>query len=97
MLRHAAEAPLRRGVNESAAERAWQEGCSRTNVTITAWIKPSTAEAAYNGLVFCRGSGTVAGFDYGATANAVTGSYNLGYHWNNEAGTYNWDSGITAS
>ena len=34
-----------------------------TNVTLTAWIKPSTTEAAANGLVFCRGSGTVAGLD----------------------------------
>ena len=67
-----------------------------TNVTITAWIKPSTTEAPQNGLVFCRGSGTVAGLDYGGTPNAATSSYNLGYHWNDEAGTYNWDSGITA-
>ncbi len=61
-----------------------------TNVlTITAWINPKTVQANNVGIVFCRAGTTVSGLDYNSTAG------HLGYTWNNESGTYSWDSGIT--
>ncbi|HEY5914252.1 MAG TPA: immunoglobulin domain-containing protein [Verrucomicrobiae bacterium] len=58
-------------------------------VTITAWINPTTAQTPSAGVVFCRGSGTVAGLNF--TPSGAT----LGYTWNNEGETWRWDSGIT--
>jgi hypothetical protein len=58
------------------------------NATIVAWIKPNGVQADYAGVVFCRGGSTVAGLDY----HASTGE--LGYHWNDAASTYGWDSGL---
>ena len=61
-----------------------------TNVlTITAWVNPKTVQANNVGIVFCRAGTTVSGLDY----NSSNG--HLGYTWNNESGTYGWDSGIT--
>ncbi len=61
-----------------------------------AWLNPSGVQNAAAGVVFSRGSDTVAGLDYNGTLNAVTGAYDLGYTWNNDASTYNWDSGLVA-
>lgn len=61
-----------------------------TNVlTISAWIYPNGIEPANTGIVFCRAGSTVAGLDF---INAATGT--LGYTWNNDSGTYNWNSGL---
>jgi hypothetical protein len=57
-------------------------------VTITAWIYPLGSQAAYTGLVFCRGGNTVAGMNYDATGA------NLGYTWNNDENTWGWSSGL---
>lgn len=62
-------------------------------VTITAWVNPSTVQAPSVGLVFCRGSGTVAGLNFSSGVDAL-GNRTLGYTWNNEWETYSWDSGI---
>lgn len=56
-------------------------------ITIVAWIKPNGAQEDYDGLVFCRGGNTVAGLDY------QTGGQ-IGYHWNDAAETYNFQSGM---
>jgi hypothetical protein len=56
-------------------------------VTITAWVNPNGVEANNNGLVYCRGGTTVAGFGY--NNNGV-----LTYNWNNEQPTYGWSSGL---
>ncbi len=61
-------------------------------VTLTAWIKPA-APAAFEGLIFCRGGGTVAGMNFTGAFDA-NGNPTLGYTWNNEAGTYTWNSQI---
>ncbi len=58
-----------------------------TNATLLAWINNAGAQSSYAGLVFTRGS-TALGLDFRGT----TGQ--LGYHWNNEAGTYNYASGL---
>jgi hypothetical protein len=64
-------------------------------VTITAWINPTGTQYPYNGIVFCRGGGTVAGLNYSPGVDA-SGNYTLGYTWNNDWETYNWDSTLVA-
>jgi autotransporter-associated beta strand protein len=61
-------------------------------VTLTAWINPG-GPAANAGVIFCRGSGTVAGLNFTGSFD-VNGNRTLGYTWNNEAGTYGWNSQI---
>ncbi|MDB6124296.1 MAG: Autotransporter-associated beta strand repeat protein [Pedosphaera sp.] len=61
-------------------------------VTLSAWINPG-APAANAGLIFCRGGGTIAGLNF--TANLDGNGYRtLGYTWNNEGGTFLWNSQI---
>ena len=67
-----------------------------TNVlTITAWIKPAGPQVHGVGIVFSRSGTTTAGLDYNATNS--DGNLKLGYTWNNEANTFNWDSGLVAT
>jgi hypothetical protein len=56
-------------------------------VTITAWVAPNGPQNPLNAIVFCRAGGTVAGLNYGPGGT-------LGYNWNNEYETYNWNSGL---
>ncbi len=56
--------------------------------TFLAWVRRNGTQISYAGLVFTRGS-TVMGLDLRGTSNQV------GYHWNDEAGTYNYVSGLT--
>lgn len=60
-------------------------------VTLTAWIYPTTiTQPGATGLIFCRdGLGTVSGFGYNPAGTQ------LGYTWNNDSGTYGWNSGLT--
>jgi hypothetical protein len=65
-----------------------------TNVlTISAWINPIGGQVHAVGIVFSRSGTTVAGLNYQAT-NLVDGNMKLGYTWNNDPNTYNWDSGL---
>lgn len=57
-------------------------------ITITAWIYPIGAQAAYTGLVFCRSGSTVAGM------NLNSAGTDLGYTWNNASGSWGWSSGV---
>jgi len=61
-------------------------------VTIALWINPSANPANSAGLVMCRGS-QVGGICFGN--NVTNGVYPLGINWNNEAASYNWNSGLT--
>lgn len=63
-------------------------------LTILTWLNPDGAQHAQAGLVFSRGANIV-GFNYSGSTNA-NGNFTLGYTWNNDAGTYTWNSGITA-
>ncbi len=62
-------------------------------VTLAAWIKPASTPLANAGLIFCRGGGTVAGMNFTPNLNGA-GDRTLGYTWNNEGGTFNWNSRI---
>lgn len=59
-----------------------------TNLTISAWVNPNST-VANSGILFCREGTTVAGLVIG------TNGASLGYNWNNNASTYNFNSGIT--
>jgi hypothetical protein len=62
-------------------------------LTITAWINPTNPPQQFDGIVFCRGSGTmVAGLDF--TQTNAAGQVCLGYHWNDSQDTYSWVSGL---
>ena len=62
-------------------------------VTITAWIYPFSTMADYAGVCFYRSGGTVAGINYGGSFGSNTGM--IGYTWNNDKNTWNWNSGLT--
>jgi autotransporter-associated beta strand protein len=61
-------------------------------VTLAAWVNPG-APPANSGIIFSRSGGTVAGLNYTANLDA-NGNRTLGYTWNNDPGTYGWDSAI---
>jgi hypothetical protein len=64
-------------------------------VTIMAWVKPSGPQVGFEGIVFCRGVDTIAGLNYSGNTDGA-GNFTLGYTWNNEPETYNWNSGLVA-
>ena len=63
-------------------------------VTLMAWINPTIHEGPNVAVVFCRGgnSGVVAGLNYSPNFNGS--DYSLGYTWNSDPNTFNWDSQI---
>jgi len=60
-------------------------------VTFTMWINPVGTEPDWAVLNSYRSSvsGTANGMNYTSSGNT------LGYHWNDDGNTYNWDSGLT--
>ena len=69
----------------------WQ--LNTNTVTFTAWINPLGVQTPFAGLVYVVGAADGLGFNFTASADA-NGNETLGYSWNYEAGTYNWNSGI---
>jgi len=70
-------------------------GANATNVTITAWINPVGPQVADEGIVFCRAGTTCAGLCYTGDTD-TNGNYTLGYNWNNDVVTYDWNSLLVA-
>lgn len=62
-------------------------------VTFTAWIYPTMTQQPSAGLLIYRNGGDAAGFGFGAT-NDANGDTELGYVWNNNASTYNFNTGL---
>ena len=58
-----------------------------TAATFVSWIRRNGTQSQYDGILFSRGT-NVTGINF-QTSNR------LGYHWNNNANTYNWGSGLT--
>ena len=59
------------------------------NVTLECWIKRNGNQPDYAGVFFHRGgAGTATGIDFRGTTDT------LGYHWNDQANTYGWASGL---
>jgi hypothetical protein len=65
-----------------------------SSVTFSMWINPVADQAAFTGLIFCRGGDTAAGFGY-ATSLDANDHHTLSYTWNDDVNTYNWQSGLT--
>ena len=55
------------------------------NVTIMAWIK-GTGDGEFAGIIFSRSGSTIAGLNYHSTG--------LRYHWNDDAGSWGFNSGL---
>lgn len=60
---------------------------STNTITLSAWIKPSGIQSDYSGLIFSASNG--------ATGLNLRANNQLGYHWNEEAGSYNYSGGPT--
>jgi fibronectin-binding autotransporter adhesin len=61
-------------------------------LTLVGWVYPLGAETNFSGLIFSRGT-NVLGLGYSSSTDG-NGNYTLGYTWNNDANTYNWNSGL---
>jgi hypothetical protein len=59
-----------------------------SNATLLCWIKRNGNQSQYDGILFSRFPSSATGLNFGA-------SNQLGYHWNDTATTYNWNSGLT--
>ena len=57
-----------------------------TAATFVSWIRRNGTQGQYDGILFSRGT-NVTGMNFYS-------SNQLGYHWNNNANTYNWSSGL---
>ena len=64
-------------------------------VTFTAWINPSGVQNPFAGLIYILGGRDGSGFNFcGGGDVDANGNSTLGYTWNSDNGTYNWNSGI---
>ena len=94
------------GAGNTAAQFATGQTGSRVSVlpwnintntvTFTAWINPSGVQQNGNALLFVRnGTGVAtAGLEYSGGMD-TNGNHTLGYNWDDEAPTYNWNSGLS--
>ena len=74
---------------------AFNLGTNGTNVTISAWINPAGPQGNGTGIFFCRAGTTVAGLCYTPFTDA-SGNATLGYNWNNDENTWDWNSELVA-
>jgi hypothetical protein len=61
-----------------------------SQATFSVWLRRNGSQNAYAGILFTRGgsSANVSGLDFNSTNNT------LGYHWNDTAGSYQFNSGL---
>lgn len=65
---------------------------SLTTATFIAWVNPSQTQGSYTGVIFNRyGNNGSAAY---ATGLDLYTSNSVGYHWNDNVATYNWNSGL---
>lgn len=62
-------------------------------VTLVGWVYPVGVQNSFAGIIFQRGGGVTCGLNYSGSLNGV-GERTLGYTWNNDGNTYNWNSGL---
>jgi hypothetical protein len=86
-----ANAPNFDALNSRIDTPAWN--LNTNAVTMTAWIHPVGQPAARSGIIFTRGGSTIAGIYFAGTANP-SGNFSVGYNWNDEGPTFNWNSGL---
>jgi hypothetical protein len=58
-----------------------------SEATLSCWIKANGIQAEYDGILFSRTPSTATGLNFKP-------SNQLGYHWNDTAATYGWNSGL---
>ena len=58
--------------------------------TFIAWLNPSQTQAGYTGIIFNRAG--YGGSTVGATGLDLYTNNSVGYHWNDNISTYNWNS-----
>jgi hypothetical protein len=67
---------------------------SLSTATFIAWVNPTQTQGDYTGIIFSRGSNS------GATAPATGMNFfrnnSVGYSWNDNPSSYNWDSRLQA-
>ena len=69
-------------------------GLQTNTVTFTAWINPTGQQTPFAGLIYVIGADGL-GFNFcPAGATNADGNQDLGYSWNYDPNTFNWDSGI---
>jgi hypothetical protein len=69
-------------------------GLNTNTVTFTAWINPNGQQTPYAGLIYVIGADGL-GFNFCSSgATDANGNQDLGYSWNYDPNTFNWDSGI---
>jgi hypothetical protein len=68
---------------------------SLASATFVAWVNPSQIQVNYTGLIFSRSPHS------GASASATGLNFytnnSIGYSWNDNPSSYNWDSGLQAT
>jgi hypothetical protein len=64
---------------------------SVTTCTILMWIYSAASQANYTGLFYNRNGSNVSGMDFFTTTNK------LGWTWNGDVTTYNYDTGLVVS
>jgi hypothetical protein len=78
--------------NSAISVTPW--GLNANTVTFTAWINPTGLQTGYAGLIYVIGADGL-GFNFCAPgATDASGNQDLGYSWNYDANTFNWDSKI---
>lgn len=65
---------------------------SMSSATIIAWVYSNQTQGTYTGVIFNRSG--FGGSNAGATGLDLYSNNSLGYHWNDSASTYNWNSGL---
>jgi hypothetical protein len=59
-----------------------------SEATFSVWLRRNGNQSGYAGILHSRGGGGTSGFNFSSTTN------NLGYHWNDTAGSYQFNSGL---
>ena len=68
---------------------------SLSAATFIVWINSSQTQADYTSILMSRdGMGSATNSATGMNF-APGGNNSIGYHWNNDEGTYNWDTGLS--
>ncbi|MGA2243864.1 MAG: LamG-like jellyroll fold domain-containing protein [Verrucomicrobiota bacterium] len=67
-------------------------GLNTNTVTFTAWINPTGVQTPFAGLIYVIGADGL-GFNFTASTD-TNGNETLGYSWNYDPATFNWNAGI---
>jgi hypothetical protein len=69
-----------------------QNNIALTTATFVAWVNPSQTQGSYTGIIFSRNG--FGGSSVPATGLDLYTNNSVGYHWADNAATYNWNSNL---